>query len=408
MLLSMYLLKLCWKNIWRNPVRSGVILLAVIIGMWAGIFVMAFYNGMIRQNMRNQLDSYIGHVQIHMPGYLNEKLVSDTIPNAQKLIKSLEKTSQVVGVAPHATATGLVSSATNSYGVTICGIKPSLESHVFDIHKYITQGTYFKGDKKNSVVIGEALAKRLKVKLGSKIVLTFQDIHNNIAAGAFRIVGLFRSNNKSMDERQLYIRAQDLQRLIGSPGAIQEIYLRLNNAQNAPVVANQLQKIYPNLEIESWQKAAPQLQLLNDQMDLEISIIMGIIIFALILAILNTMLMAILERTRELGMLMAVGMSKMRVFFMIVLETLMLSFTGVPVGLGLAWASIKLTHYTGIDLGFLAYGQQYGFSAIVRPEMDSHLYPIIAVMMIIAALLASFYPARKALKLRPVEAIRTW
>ena len=404
----MYLLKLCWKNIWRNPVRSGVILLAVILGVWAGLFVMAFYNGMIRERTRNQLNNYVGHVQIHMPGYLNEKLVSDTIPDPQQVITSIDKDPQVVGVAAHTTAMGLASSATNSYGVTISGIDPKQEPRVFDIHNYITQGSYFGEDKKNSVVMGEALAKRLKVDLGSKIVLTFQDVHNEIAAGAFRITGLFRSNDKSKDETQLYVRAQDLQRLIGAPGAIQEIFLRLDDSDAATTVAAQLQKKHPSLEIQSWETVAPEFQLINDQMNLEISIIMGIIIFALILAILNTMLMAILERTRELGMLMAVGMSKLRVFGMIVIETLMLSFTGVPIGLGIAWATIRLTYHTGIDLAFLAYGQQYGFSSVVRPEMDPHLYPVVAVMMIIAALLASFYPARKALKLRPIQAIRTW
>lgn len=404
----MYLLRLCWKNIWRSPVRSGVILVAVILGMWAGLFVMAFYNGMIRERTRNQLNNYVGNVQIHMPGYLNEKLVSDTIPNPEQVISSIKENSQVIGVAPHTTAMGLASSATNSYGVTISGINPQREPQVFDIHNYITQGSYFGEDKKNSVVIGEALAKRLKVNLGSKIVLTFQDVHNEIAAGAFRITGLFRSVDKSKDETQLYVRARDLQRLIGAPGAVQEIFLRLDDSQSAKAVADELQKKLPGFEVQSWQAVAPEFQLINDQMNLEISIIMGIIIFALILAILNTMLMAILERTRELGMLMAVGMSKLRVFGMIVIETLMLSFTGVPIGLGVAYATIRLTHHTGIDLAFLAYGQQYGFSSVVRPEMDANLYPIVAVMMIIAALLASFYPARKALKLRPIQAIRTW
>lgn len=404
----MYLIKLCWKNIWRNPVRSGVILLAVVLGIWAGIFSTAFYNGMMRERMRNQIDSYIGHIQIHMPGYLNEQLVTDTLPDIRKLIASLKKNPDISGIAAHTTAIGLASSAVSSYGVTISGIDPKSEPRVLDIDKYIIHGSYFGNSEKNSVVIGQALANRLKVKVGSKIVLTFQDIHHEIAAGAFRIAGIFQSSDKAMDETHLYVRAGDLQRLIGSAGAVQELYLRLKNSETSPEVAARLQKEHPGLEIQPWQTVAPDLQLLNDTMNLEITIIMGIIIFALILAILNTMLMAILERTHELGMLMAVGMSKLRVFGMIVTETVMLSFTGVPIGLGIAWLTIKLTYHTGIDLGFLAYGQQYGFSSVVRPEMDSSLYPVVAIMMIVAALLASFYPARKALKLRPIQAIRTW
>lgn len=404
----MYLIKLCWKNIWRNPVRSGVILLAVILGIWAGIFVLAFYNGMIMERMQNQLDNFTGHVQIHEPGYLNERLITDTIPDPQRLVTDLSQNPQVIGVVAHTTAMGLVSSATNSYGVTINGITPSRETKVFDIHKYIIHGTYLNPELENNVIIGEALAKRLKVSLGSKIVLTFQDIHNNITAGAFRISGLFRSPNKSMDETQVYVRAKDIQRLIGKQDAVQEIYLRLANYQTAPRVAADLRSKYPGLEIQSWETAAPEFQLLNNEMNMEITIIMGIIIFALILAILNTMLMAILERTHELGMLMAVGMSKIKVFGMIVIETVMLSFTGVPIGLGIAWLSIRVSSQTGINLSILAYGQQYGFSAIVHPSIDAYLYPVTAVMMIAAALLASFYPARKALKLRPVQAIRTW
>ena len=152
---------------------------------------------------------------------------------------------------------------------------------------------------------------------------------------------------------------------------------------------------------------SPELNLFNEQMSSSTGIITAIIMLALIFGIINTMLMAVLERTKELGMLMAIGMNKGKVFLTIVFETLLLSMIGAPIGMLLGWLTIMATNRTGIDLTSYQKGlEQFNMSGMVYPSLTPDTYVTVAFAVFITALLASIYPARKAVKLRPVEAMR--
>jgi ABC-type lipoprotein release transport system permease subunit len=401
------IIKISWKNVWRNPVRSGVVITAVMLGIWAGIFIVGFTNGMSQQRLKDQLDTYTGHIQIHTPAFVNDKKVNQFIPDGDSVLAQIRKTPGVVAAIPHTIATGLASSSTNSYGSTIIGVNPKQELTVLTLPNKIVKGNFFKEDKRFPVVIGKSLAKRLNVHLGSKIVLTFQDTTGNITASAFRIIGLYKTSNNTYDESHVFVRTGDLNNLLGTHDLIHEIVIKTVDAHQAPVLTNQIQKEWPKLKVQSWQEVAPELRLLDSTIKLEIYIFMTILVLALALGIVNTMLMAILERTRELGMLMAVGMNKKRIFGMIVAETFFLSFIGAPLGIFFSWVTINLTGKFGINLSMVARGlSQFGYGSIIYPVLENNYYFHIALMMVVAALLSAIYPAIKALKLRPVQAIR--
>jgi putative ABC transport system permease protein len=401
------IIKISWKNVWRNPVRSSVVITAVMLGIWAGIFIVGFTNGMSQQRLKDQLDTYTGHIQIHTPAFVNDKKVSQFIPDGDSVLAQIRKTPNVVAAIPHTIATGLASSSTNSYGSTIIGIDPKLESTVLTLPHKVIEGNFFKKDKRFPVVIGKSLAKRLNVHLGSKIVLTFQDTTGNITASAFRIIGLYKTSNNTYDESHVFVRTSDLNNLLGTHDLIHEIVIKTVDAHQALALTKQLQKEWPKLKVQSWQEVAPELRLLDSTIKLEIYIFMTILVLALALGIVNTMLMAILERTRELGMLMAVGMNKIRIFGMIVAETFFLSFIGAPLGIFFSWSTINLTGKFGINLSMVARGlSQFGYGSIIYPVLENNYYFHIALMMVAAALLSAIYPAIKALRLRPVQAIR--
>ncbi len=402
-----YMIKISWKNVWRNPVRSGVVVTAIFLGIWAGVFISAFSNGMVIQRMNDQLNTYTGHIQIHNPAFINDKKIGDLIPDPDSVMDVVKKTTGVTGVVHHTIAIGLASSSTNSYGVMINGVNSKQESSVLNLPHKVVEGKFLEGISRYPVVIGKVLANRLNVHLHSKIVLTFQDTTGNITASAFRIAGIYETTNRTYDESNVFVRASDLNALIGTTGLVNEIVIKVDDPANAQHITDELAPKFPNLKVQSWQQVAPEIQFLNDSMNLSIYIFMGILILALALGIINTMLMAIMERTRELGMLMAVGMSKNRLFSMIVGETFFLSFVGAPIGIFLSWITISLTGHFGINLGFLSKGlTQFGYGYMIYPSLHPSYYLTITLMMMIAALLASIYPAWKALRLKPIQAIR--
>jgi len=403
----MLILKLGWKNIWRSPIRSGVVIGAVLIGTWAGIFILAFSNGMTKQYIKDQLDTYVGHIQIHDPKYLQENLPQYSISQPDSLIQQLKSYPFITNIAAHSEVQGLAMSSANTFGVSIIGIDTTEEKKVSTVYTDIKKGNYLKNDVRNPVIIGQKLADKLDLRLHSKLILNFQDIHNEISAGAFRVVGIFSTNNSTFDEQNIFVQKDDLDRLLGQPGLVDELVLRVDNIKQAPNYAKRLQKKYPDLTVQSWGDIAPELRYADASMDYTMYIFMGVLILALTLGIINTMLMAVMERTKELGMLMAVGMNRSRVFSMILIETFYLIFVAVPIGLLLAWGTVAVTAHTGIDVSAFSKGlAAYGLSTVIHPELSGIYYLNISIMMGIAAILAAIYPAWKALNLKPVEAIR--
>ncbi len=272
----------------------------------------------------------------------------------------------------------------------------------------IVDGAYFKGVKRNPIVIGEKLAKKLKVKVRSKVVVTITEMDGTLSGGAFRIAGIYKTTNTAYDEMKAFVRESDLQRLIKfKENAGHEIAIKMkeNNTENQ--LAKKLKSEYPDLQVMTWTELMPDMKMMNESMNFMMYIFVGIILLALGFGIVNTMLMVILERVKELGMLMAVGMNKVRIFSMVVLETIFLSVVGGVTGIAIAVTLTALTHKTGLNLSMWAEGlNSMGFDAIIYPVIDFQTVLVVTVLVIITGILSAIYPARKAIKLNPAEAIR--
>lgn len=403
------IIKLSWKNIWRNPMRSGVVVTAVVLGTWAGIFMSAFMNGMSQQYIRDHLQNYTGHIQVHDARYVEDNLPEFYIQEADTLINQLQQQPFVEEVTPRSVVNGLASSATNNFGVTIQGVWPEQEKRVSALHEYMQEGEYLDPSIRNPVVIGAPLARRLSIETGSRMVLNFQDVDGNITAGAFRVSGIFKSANTGFDESNVFVLGEDLNVILGRQNTIHEIVMLVDDFKQAGLYTSQLEDTLQSegLAIQSWGDVAPTLRYMDTNMDFTLYIIMTIIIIALMFGIINTMLMAVMERTQEIGMLMAIGINKRRTFAMIFWETLFLTMIGVPLGMGLSRLSIAIFSNTGINLGMFAEGlSEYGLSSVIYPELEAFYYLNIALLMVGATLISSLYPAWKALQLNPVQAIR--
>lgn len=399
---------MAWRNIWRNKIRSIIIMLSVVIGLFAGISVLALYNGMMKSRIRTVIEAEVGHLQIHHPEFKKDYEPVFVLKNGDEILKSIRLIPEIKYAAPRSVTQGMLSTATGSSGIQINGIIPELEYRTSQLQKKIIEGTGFSGNKKNEILIGKKLAVKMKLRTGSKLVLTFTDTSGNIVSGAFRVTGIYQSDNAPLDEKNAYVRMSDLNILLGTGNSFHEIALLLNKDKDLEKVQNRLKQKFPETLIESWKEISPETQLLVNTVDQYSYMIMFIIMLALAFGIVNTMLMAIIERTKEVGMMVALGMNRLRVFLLVLMETIFLTLAGTPFGLFLGWIVINYYNKNGLD--FSGSGKEmmssFGFGTMIYPEFPAER--VFGVMMIVTgtALIACIFPAVKALRLQPVEALR--
>ena len=401
------ILKIAWRNIWRTPMRSLIVIDSIVMGIWAGIFVVAFSYGLNKQRTESSIKNAISHIQIHHPEYQKENDSKFYLKEPDQLNDVLESDKSIESYAFRTLLNGMVSSPIKSNGVRIIGVNKNQEKELTSIYSGLVKGTYFESKRRNPILIGEALAEKLKVKLQSKVVLTFQDTENTIISGAFRVCGIYKTQYSKYDQGTVFIENKDLHRLLKSEN-FHQVALLCNSIDQVDSTYNSLKINLPEYEVKDWKSIAPELAYADKIMESWLFLIMIIIMLALIFGIINTMLMAVFERRKELGMLMAIGMNRSKIFLLILIETLFLSLIGAPTGLVLGAFTIKITSETGINLAFISKGlENVGLGSVIYPQIESYFYLFITVMVFLFTLIAAIYPSRKALMLKPTEAIRT-
>lgn len=401
------LIRIAWRNIWRNPARSLVILLSVAIGLWAGIFIVAFYEGVIQQRIRSAIDNELSHIQIHHPAFRDEQDLRFDLQPSDSLTSMLKQLPAVQQWSQRIVANGMVSTSAGSSGARVNGVDPAAEAAMTGLSAKVKDGQWFSGEGRNEVLIGEALAQKLRLTTGKKLVITLTDRTGEISSGAFRIRGIFRTASQPFDETNVYIRRTDADRLGAMDGRVVEIAVRLHQDAETDAIAGMLHQRFPTLEVKTWRELSPEMELLVVTTGQTIYIFMSIIMLALAFGIINTMLMAILERTREIGMLIALGMARMRIFWMILMETLLLVLAGAPAGMIPAVLTVMYTRKNGIDLSvFSEVLSSFGWDTRVYPFLEAGMLLRVLALVTLTALLSALLPARRALRLKPADALR--
>jgi ABC-type lipoprotein release transport system permease subunit len=403
------LLSLAWRNIWRNKRRSLIIISAIAVGLLCGLFASAVMFGMGDSLINSTIDRDLGHIQIHTKSFEDDKLLTDTIPHTASILYEVKSQPNVTGASARLIIEGMISSATSSSGVRITGIIPSDEKNITTVHQKIVSGTYFESEDANQILMGQKLAENLGVRERSRVVLSFQGLDGTIIYGAFRVTGIFKTESAIFDRSTVFIIEDDLLTLLDSEPIYHEVAIRVNSVQNVDSLYASLQSNYAHLSVQNWRELAPELKMMDEMMGLQLNIFLGVILFSLLFGITNTMLMSVLERVREFGVLMAIGMKRSRVFLMIILETIVLSFIGGIVGIALALITIAYFNVAGIDLSAFAAGlSEFGLEAVLYPVLPIYFYASITVMILFTAVFSAVYPAIKAIRLKPVTAIRTY
>lgn len=243
---------------------------------------------------------------------------------------------------------------------------------------------------------------------GSRIILSFLDKESHQTGAAFRISGIYRTNNDLFESLSVFVPEEELRELTGlNEGQYHRIIAKLEDKDLTDKVTPDVREALTGLEVLSWKEIQTDLAMVTDYINQIYGVFMMIILAALAFGIVNTMLMSVLERTRELGMLAAIGMNRRRTFVMIMLESIFLSVVGGFAGMAISAAVIGITGKTGINLVKYSEGMEaFGYSAHLYPTIGVDFFIMLTVMIVITGILSAIYPARKALQLNPVEAIR--
>jgi putative ABC transport system permease protein len=402
------LIKISWRNIWRNPQRSLVMIIAITAGLWGGIFAASLSFGMLQQRFRSSIEQQVSHVQMHHPDFLLDHNVKYTLEPWNTIRQQLEDDPDVVTFTGRTRATGMLGSANLTTGVSIFGIDPEMEAATTRLDNNIMEGEFFGQDLRLPVLIGRKLADKIKARPGSRVVLTFLDVEGELTSASFRVAGIYQTANLALDEQNVYVLRSDLNELLGSTGTVNEAAILLSDYNLSEGFADRYLEMFPDMKIRHWAEISPELSYLHEMAGVMLMIVLIIILLALSFGLLNTMLMSVFERVKELGMLMAIGMNKRRVFFMILLETGFLTITGAAGGVMMSLLTILLLRNQGLDLSAVGGDtmQQFGFDTVIYPTLEPSFFGMLTILVILTAVLTSIYPAMKALKLRPAEAVK--
>lgn len=399
---------LAWRNIWRNKVRSMLIMSSVALGLFAGIFVLALYEGMLRARVRTVIDREVAHLQIHHPRFKDDYDPAFLLGDKDSMMQRLSGLPAIRHAAWRSVAQAMLSTATGSAGVQILGVAPADENVVSQLAQKIVGGANLDPAKRNAMLVGRKLADKMKLRLGSKVVLTFTDRDQNITAGAFRVSGIYRTDNTPLDELQVYVNLQTLNDYLAIGSGGHEVAIILYDDKTVESAKQALQLRFPDQSVKTWKENSPETDYMVTSVDQFSYIIIVIIMIALAFGIINTMLMAVLERTHEIGMLTALGMNRPRVFRLILTETVLLTVVGVPVGF--VGTLLTVAHFSraGIDISSFS-GEAmsgFGFSSMIYPEFPWRSIPVVMAIVAGTALVSALFPSLRAIKLQPADALR--
>lgn len=403
------ILKIAWRNIWRNRLRSSVVIGATVVGIWAGVFVLSLSMGINESRTKSQLENFTSHIQIHQKDFATDGKIGYVIKDVPKIEQILRTDKQITAFSKRfIVSEAMLESTKGITNLFLTGVDPAQEQKVTRISEKMIEGSYLDAREGVPVIVGKRLAEKYDLEPESSMLIKFTDEHGEQVAKKFRVCGIFETVNMQHDLSTVYVRNEDLFALLHMEPGYHEIAMLTTDRKEALAIANNLQKkLSADNVVEYWGRISPDLGYAEEMMGTSLTIIMSIFMIGLLFGIINTMLMAVLERTRELGMLMSIGMNRTRVFLMIMFETLFLAMVGGPIGLLLAWATVMYFGKHGIDLSIVGEGMSsFGADSIMYTQIDPEFYPQIVLMVVFTALIAAIFPARKALKLRPSEAVR--
>jgi ABC-type lipoprotein release transport system permease subunit len=397
-----------WRNVFRNKRRSLIVASSIVVGLVVMMFSMAIMNGFNRQMLENTINTSLGHVAIHKKGFFNDmKLALSFVPD-----NSLNAITGIQGVeciAQRIKFEAMVQSSRSSQGVLVMGIEPDKEKCVSNIYEYVDKDEklYITNSAHNDILISRSLATKLGIGIGDKCVVMLQDIHGVLAAHAFIVKGLYQSPIESFDKYVVYIGIRKAQEISGLGNAISEIIVRCADKDFANSVASSIKSLNKAfLEVLTWKQMAPNIVQAIKLFDTMMYVFLAIIFISIIFTIANTMIMAIMERYREIGIMKSIGTQPSWIAAIVILEACGLGILGIVAGIVITYLLVAITGTTGINFAFYSQSMRvWGTGTTIYPFLTITNSIVATVIVLLNTIVASLYPAYKAAKIKPIDAL---
>jgi len=412
------ILGLAWRNLWRNPRRTLIAMAAIGFGYAMLLFVACLMAGLRQQMIETGTSLVLSDIEVHAPGYYPNRSIYQTLGGRQgtdvgALLAAIAADPRVDAASPRVYGYGLVSATHQSAGAEILGVVPDQEQKVTVLHTRIVKGSYLTERMPKGIVMGDKFATTIGVGVGSEIILLTQAADGSMGNDLYTIVGTFHTGLDAIDRGLVLMSLSSLQELLRlPPERIHEVGIKLHAITEATTVAAalgaQLGKTLP-VRVRAWPELVPELADYV-QFNRGVTFILFFIFFLLaVIGIVNTMLMAVIERTRELGMLMAVGMRPVQVVGLILTEAVGLAAASLVLGGAIGTPLLWYLQVHGLNLG--GAGEEVSLAGVVvgplwYGQQDFTAYTQAALGLAIVALVSALYPALRAARFRPTEALR--
>ncbi len=404
----MLILKIAFRNIFRHKWRSAL----TCMMMAGGCFLFAVFLGLADGSYDVLIDMFTrdhtGHIQIHAPGYLDKPTLYKNISDYEAVGKLIEPVDGVESWAPRVYTSALAFKGTKTTGVLVMGVDPEREAQTTRLKQKVSEGRFFDSEPANTIVVSQGLAKTLKAGLGDEIALIGQGADGSVANDLFTIIGITGSEESMYGVTRCYLHIDTARDFLSMWGRVHEIAVVLTDHNLSESAAREMRTVLSgrDLSVEPWQVVEAQFYQAM-QADLKGNwISMMVIAIIMAVGVLNTVLMVILERTREYGILKAVGTRPYQVFVLIVLETTFLAFIAIIVGTAAGAIMNWILSIYGITLDNpIEWGGVYFDTITAKNTVKTLLLP--GVVVILTAILVSLVPAARAAHVVPVKAIRT-
>jgi ABC-type lipoprotein release transport system permease subunit len=410
----MWIIKLAWRNLWRNKRRTLITISSICFGLVLAIVFIGLGDGTYGTMIDSAARLGSGHVTLENPGYRKALLTRLTLQSIDDAVMRFESIKEIEGWAPRILGQAMLSTSYGSVGAAFIGVNPEQEKETTLFTDKIIEGTYLKDSEGRGTLVGKKMAERLKVSIGSKMVITANNLNGEIAGELLRVVGIFETGSAMIDGYIFQIPLNRARKLLGmSQEEVTQLAIFIENQRDTDRVIEKLKKNLSGLEkvaVLSWREIMPELASYVD-LDGASNYILQIIIFTIIAAgILNTILMSVLERQFEFGVLLSLGMKPLNLLFLVLAESTLLGLLGVTVGTALGLACNQYFTVKGFDMTLFT-RENIDISGIaLDPVLHSDLYPdhliIITVLVFLMTIVVGIYPAVKAARSVPIEVLK--
>lgn len=399
---------LAWRNLWRNHRRTTIMLTAITVGVWAMIFMTALMRGMVDDMLLNGIRSLPGEVQIHHPQYRDDPSINNSMPAPSGELLAVLKIPEVTAWTSRVRVPAVISSERDSRGIVLLGVEPSTELQVSFDGDSIREGRFLEDSHDKGLVIGAKMAEHLETSLGKRVVVMSQDPDNNIADRGFRVVGIYKAKLASLEETYVYAGRDTIQTLLNLGDNISEIAITGEDYRFVDRWHPQIkQAAGETVETLPWYQANAYLGSMMSMMDGFVLVWVVIIFLALSFGLVNTLVMAVFERIREIGLMQALGMRPSMILYQILMESFLLLAIGLLLGNVLAVATI-IPLQDGIDISVVAKGMEMmGTSSMLYPALKLSDMLLANIIVISLGLLTSILPAWRAASYDPIKALNS-